>query len=67
MALLFNTVTLPASVGVALRYVSRGVASSVKFVLRAHTSHALPWPASETVIDVLSFPEVDTVALVTSG
>ena len=34
---------------------------------RARTSRALRWSASETVIDVLSFPEVDTVALVTSG
>ena len=67
MALLFNTVTLPASVGVALRSVSRGVAASVRSVGRAQTFHALRWPASETVIDVLSFPEVDTVALVTSG
>jgi hypothetical protein len=39
--LLFNTVTLPASVGVALRYVSCGVASSVQSVWRAHTLHAL--------------------------
>ena len=53
--------------GVALRFVSCGVASSVKSVWRAQTSRALRWPASETVIDVLSFPEVDTVALVTSG
>ena len=53
--------------GFALRYVSCGVASSVKFVWRAHTSHVLPWPASETVIGVLSFPATDTVASVTSG
>ena len=65
--LLFNTVTLPASVGVALRYVSRCVASSVKSVWRAHTSHALPWPASETVIGVPSFPTNDAVASETSG
>jgi hypothetical protein len=52
VALLFNTVTFPASVGVALRYVSRGVASSVKSVWRAHTSHTLRWPASETVFGV---------------
>ena len=67
MALLFNTVTLPASVGVALRSVSRGVASSVKSVGRARTFHALRWPASETVIGVLSFPATDTIASVTSG
>ena len=53
--------------GVALRSVSRCVTASVKSVGRAQTFHALRWPASETVIDVLSFPEVDTVALVTSG
>ena len=65
--LLFNTVTLPASVGFALRYVSRGVASSVKFVWRAHTSHALRWPASETVFGKVSFFAIHTVASVTSG
>ena len=67
MALLFNTVTLPASVSVALRSVSRGVASSVKFVWRAHTSHASRCPASETVIGVVIFHATDTVASVTSG
>ena len=48
MALLFNTLTLPASVGVALRSVSCSVASSVKSIWRAHASHTLRWPASET-------------------
>ena len=67
VALLFNTLTLPASVGVALRCVSRGVASSVKSVWRAHTSHALRWPASETVIGVVSFPTTEAVASETSG
>ena len=67
MALLFNTVTLPASVGFALRYVSCGVASSVKFVWRAHTSRALRWPASETKIGAVSFPTTDAVASETSG
>ena len=66
MALLFNTVTLPASVGVALRCVSRHVVSSVSSVWRAHTSHALRWPASETVIGVVSFPTTDAVASETS-
>ena len=67
VALLFNTVTLPASIGVALRYVSRGVAASVKSIGRAQTFHASRWPASETVIGVLSFPATDMVASVTSG
>ena len=67
IALLFNTVTLPASVGVALRSASCGVASSVKSVWRAHTSRALRWPASETVIGVVIFHATDTVASVTSG
>ena len=67
IALLFNTVTLPASVGVALRSVSCDVASSVKSIWRAQTSHVLRWPASETVFGVLSFPATDTVASVTSG
>ena len=66
MALLFNTLTLPASVGVALRSVSRGVAASVKSVRRAQTFHALRWLASETVIGVLSFPTTDAVASETS-
>ena len=65
VALLFHKVTLPASVGVALRSVSRGVAASVKSVRRAQTFHALRWPASETVIGVVSFPATDTVASVT--
>jgi hypothetical protein len=67
VALLFNTVTLPASVGVALRSVSCGVASSFKSVWRAHTSHTLRWPASETKISVVSFPTTDAVASETSG
>ena len=66
VALLFNTVTLPASVGVALRPVSRGVAASVKSVRCAQTFHALRWLASETVIGVLSFPTTDAVAPETS-
>ena len=53
--------------GVALRFISCGVASSVRFVWRAQTSHVSRWPASETVIGVLSFPATDTVASVTSG
>ena len=64
---LFNTLTLPASVGAALRSVSCGVASSVKSIWRAQTSHTLRWPVSETVIDVLSFPATDAVASETSG
>ena len=66
IALLFNTLTLPASVGVALRSVSCGVASSVKSIWRAHASHTLRWSASETVIGVLSFPTTDAVASETS-
>ena len=58
IALLFNTVTLPTSVGVALRSVSCGVASSVKSVLRARTSRALRWPASETVVGAVSVPRL---------
>ena len=53
--------------GVALRFVSCGVASSVRFVWRAQTSHVLRWPASETVIGVVRFSAIDTVASVTSG
>jgi hypothetical protein len=48
----------PAAVGTALRSVSCGVASSVKSVRRAHASHALCWPASETVIGAVSVPRV---------
>ena len=58
VALLFNTVTLPASVGVALRSVPRCVVSSVKFAWRAHTLHALRWSASETVFGMVSFPQL---------
>ena len=54
-----------ASVGAALRSGPWHVASSSKFVWRAHTSHALRWPASETLICVVSFPATDTVASVT--
>ena len=64
--MLFNTGTLPAWVGVALRSVSRCVAASVKSVRRAQTFHALRWLASETVIGVLSFPTTDAVASETS-
>ena len=39
-----------ASVSAALRSGCRHVASPVKFTWRAHTSHALRWSASETVI-----------------
>ena len=53
--------------GVALRFVSCGVASSVRFVWRAQTSHVLRWPASESVIGVVSSSAIDTVASVTSG
>ncbi len=67
MALLFNTVTWPASVDVALRLVLQGVASSVTFVWRAHTSHAVSWPASEALIGVVMFSATDAVASVTSG
>ena len=67
IALLFNTLILPASVGVALRSVSRGVAASVKSVRRAQTFHALRWLASQTVIGVFSFPTTDAVASETSG
>ena len=56
-----------ALVGTALRPVSRGVASSVKSVWRAHTSHALRWPASEAVIGIVMFSAADAVASVTSG
>jgi hypothetical protein len=62
----FNTVTLSASVGAALRSVSCGVASSFKSVWRAHTSHTLRWSASETKIGVVSFPTTDAVASETS-
>ena len=58
---------LLASVGIALRTSSRLVASSVKFVWRAHTAHALRWPASETVIAIVSSSGTDTVASATSG
>ena len=47
-----------ASVGTALRSVSDGVVSSVKSVWRAHTSHALCWPASETMISTISVPRL---------
>ena len=57
----------PASIGIALRSDSRHVASSVTFVRRAHTSHALRMPASETVFGVVMFSAADAVASVTSG
>ncbi len=44
-----------ASVSAALRSGSRHVASSVKYVWRAHTSHALRLQASETAFDVGHF------------
>ena len=65
--LFFPMLIFPASVGVALRSVRQRVASSVKCVWRAHTSNALRWPASETVIGVVSFPATGTVASVTSS
>ena len=52
----FPILTFPASIGAALRSVFCGVASSVKSVWRAHTAHALRWPASETLIGVSCFP-----------
>jgi hypothetical protein len=48
----FSMLTFPASVGIALRSISCGVASSVKSVWRANTSHALRLLASETVFGV---------------
>ncbi len=56
VALLFNTVNWPASVRVALRKHCRRVATSFESVVRAHTSHALSWSASETLIVSVSFP-----------
>ena len=50
--LCFPMLTFPASIGAALRSVSRHVSSSVKSIWRAHTSHALRWSASETVLGV---------------
>jgi hypothetical protein len=64
--LCFPMLLFPASVGGALRLGCWHVASSVKPVWRAHTSRALRWPASETLIRVVSFPATDTVASVTS-
>ena len=58
IALLFNTLTFPASVGLALRSDCRHFASSVKSVWRAHTLHALRWPASETVVGAVSVPRL---------
>nr|CAS02677.1 putative integron gene cassette protein [uncultured bacterium] len=43
-----------ASVGVALRARSRRVCSSVRFVWRAHTLHALRFPASVAMIGLRS-------------
>jgi hypothetical protein len=43
-----------ASIGVALRTHCRCVASSSRCVVRAQTSRALSWPASETVIGLRS-------------
>jgi hypothetical protein len=65
--LCFPMLPSPASVGVALRCVSRHVASSVRSVWRAHTSRTLRWWASETVFSVVSFPTTDAVASETSG
>jgi hypothetical protein len=47
-----------ASVGAALRSGCRRAASSVKPVRRAHTSHALRSPASETAIGRVSLPQL---------
>ena len=58
----FKMLLFPASVGAALRSVSRSVASSVKFVWRAHTSRALRSPAPEAVICVVMFSAADAVA-----
>ena len=60
-------IPFPASIGIALRTSSRLIASSVKLVWRAHTSHALRWPALETVIGIVMFSAADAVASVTSG
>ena len=57
---------LLASVGIALRTGSRLVASSVKSVWRAHTTHALRWPASEAVIGRGQCSATDALASVTS-
>ena len=58
IVVLSDTVNLPASVGAALRSVLQRVTSSVKFVWRAHTSPALRWSASETVIGTVSVPRL---------
>ena len=54
----FQCSFFPASVGVALRSVSCGVASSVKSIWRAHTPHTFRWPASEAVIGTVSVPRL---------
>jgi hypothetical protein len=56
-----------ASVSAVLRSACRHVASSVKSVWRAHTSHAWRWPASETVLGRGQCSAADTVASATSG
>ena len=48
-----------ASVGTDLRSDCRHVASSAKSTWRAHTSHALRWPASEAVIVICGFAASD--------
>ena len=52
----------PASVSIALRSVSCGVASSVKSVWRARTAQALRSPASESVIGTVRLSATDAVA-----
>ena len=56
-----------ASVNAALRRVSPDVASSVKSIWRAHTSHAWRWPVLETVIGRGQCSATGTAASVTSG
>ena len=63
----FQMLTFPASVDTALRSDCRHVVSSVKSVWRAHTSHALRCPASDTVIGRGQCSATDAVASVTCG
>ncbi len=58
MALFFNTVNSPASVGIALRTNCRRAATSFESVGRAHTLHALRLPASETMIGTVSISQL---------
>ncbi len=56
--LCFQMLISSASVGAALRSGCRRAASSVKPVWRAHISHALRWPASETAIGTVILPRL---------